>query len=241
MDDRATTRSYPRPVSTPSAQSVRLSRDTVLRSALTLLDEEGHDGLTMRKLADRLGVVPMAVYRHVRNKDDLIDGVLDLATSMVPIPDASLPWRDGLARLAHAIRSTMLAHPGIVGPLVTRPALGVSGLVIAEYGLALMRNAGFELEDAERGPKTVLTYTIGFVALEEPRRRLGFAADGSSPDTLEVPYELLPVEMFPHTLEVRPRAAELVSDAQFAYGLERVLDGIATTHPAGKSRPSTRA
>jgi hypothetical protein len=122
----------------------------------------------------------------------------------------------------------MLAHPGIVGPLVTKPTLGPSGLLLAEYGLGLMRDAGFPPEDAQRGPISVLTYTIGFVALEVPRRAAGFAADGSSAGATEVPYELLPPDLFPHTLAVRPPSAEFVSERQFEYGLDRILDGIAT-------------
>ena len=97
----------------------------MLREALALLDDEGFDALTMRRLAERLGVVPMALYRHVANKDDLIIGVIDLAVSLVPIPSADLDWRGGLHELAHSIRRTMLQHPGIVGPVVTQPALGV--------------------------------------------------------------------------------------------------------------------
>ncbi len=203
----------------------------MLDEAMRVLDEDGLDALTMRHLAERLGVVPMAIYRHVSNKDDLIDALLDLAVSQVPLPDPALDWRTGLRALAVAIRATMLSHPGVVAPLVTRPSLGVHALAIGEYGLAVMREAGFSAEDAQRGPNAVLTYTIGFVALEVPRRREGFTPDGSAAPGLDVPFESLDHETFPHTKEIRPLAAELVSDAQFSYGLERVLDGIAGTAP----------
>jgi AcrR family transcriptional regulator len=220
-----------RGVPKPDVPAPRLTRATVLDEAMSVLDEEGLDALTMRHLAERLGVVPMAIYRHVSNKDDLIDALLDLAVSQVPLPDPALDWRTGLRALAVAMRGTMLSHPGVVAPLVTRPSLGAHALAIGEYGLAVMREAGFGAEDAQRGPNAVLTYTIGFVALEVPRRRAGFAADGSAAPGLDVPFESLDDGTFPHTKAIRPLTAELVSDAQFSYGLERVLDGIAGTAP----------
>lgn len=213
--------------------SDRLTREFVLREALALLDEEGFGALTMRRLAERLGVVPMAIYRHVANKDDLVTGVIDRAVSLVPIPSPDLDWRAGLHELAHGIRATMLRHPGIVGPVVTQPALGAHALVIGEYGLAVMRTAGFQLEDAERGPKTVLTYTLGFVALEVPRLRQLEDAHQGVPNVLDIDYDELPIDIFPHTIEVRPRAEELVSEAQFEYGLQRILDAIGLQHPRG--------
>ena len=220
-----------RTVSKPEASAPRLTRAAVLDEAMSVLDEDGLEALTMRHLAERLGVVPMAIYRHVSNKDDLIDALLDLGVSHVPWPDPALDWRNGLRALAVAIRQTMLSHPGIVSSLVTRPSLGAHALVIGEYGLAVMREAGFSVEDAQRGPNTVLTYTIGFVALEVPRRQAGFAADATSVVDLDAAVELLDDDQFPHTKEVRPLAADFISDAQFSYGLERILDGIAGTRP----------
>ena len=220
-----------RTVPKPDAPALRLTRGAVLAEAMSLLDEDGLDSLTMRHLAERLGVVPMAIYRHVSNKDDLIDALLDLGVSKVPLPDPALDWRSGLRALAVAIRATMLAHPGIVASLVTRPSLGIHALVIGEYGLAVMRNAGFSDEDAQRGPNAVLTYTIGFVALEVPRRHAGFTPDGSAAVGLDEAIELLDEDQFPHTKHIRPRAADFVSDAQFSYGLERLLAGIAETAP----------
>lgn len=212
----------------------RLTRDSVLAAALVLIDEEGTGGLTMRRLADRLGVVPMALYRHVANKDDLVTAVIDVTVSLVPIPPPELNWRTGLHQLAHGIRATMLEHPGIVGPLVTRPALGPHSLIIGEYGLAVMRNAGFATEDADRGPRTVLTYTIGFVALEVPRLQQW----ERTPDGFDVDFDGLPADRFPHTIEVRPRPEELVSDTQFDYGLQQILDGIARRAPTNRRNGS---
>lgn len=217
------------PPAKPTNTAGRLTRDTVLREAIVLLDEDGLDALTMRRLAERLGVVPMALYRHVKHKDDLLDGLLDAAVSLVPLPNPSLGWRDGLSALAHAVRATMLAHPGIAAPLVTRPSLGPHGLRIGEYGLTVMRAAGFDDVDASRGPNAVLTYTIGFAALEVPRR----PRDGDG-GAISVNFDDLPADGFAHTRQLRPSPDEFVSDAQFEYGLAKLLDGLAVGLPHGR-------
>jgi AcrR family transcriptional regulator len=202
-----------------------------------VLDEGGYEALTIRRLAERLGVVPMAVYRHVTSKDDLADALLDLAVSKVPLPDADIDWREGLGQLAHAIRDTILLHPGIITPLVTKPALGISSLQLAEFGYSVMRSAGFDASNTTRSVNSVITYTIGFAALEVPRRQAGFTADGTGTTSLDVIYDQLDISRYPHTVELRPAPAELVSNDQFDYGLERLLDGIGDHHP---KRPHSR-
>jgi len=215
----------------PERTTRRLTRDVVVREALAVLDEGGYEALTIRRLAERLGVVPMAVYRHVTNKDDLTDALLDLAVSRVPLPDADIDWRNGLRQLAHAIRDTILQHPGIITPLVTKPALGPSSLKLAEFGFSVMRSAGFDGVHTTRSVNSIVTYTIGFAALEVPRRAAGFEADGAGATTLDVAFDQLAADQYPHTIELRPAPAELVSNEQFDYGLERLLDGIAEHRP----------
>jgi len=210
----------------------RLSREAVLDEAMAVLDERGLDGLTMRNLGDRLQVVPMALYRHVRNKDDLLDGVLDRAVSLVPLPAPDLDWRDGLAALARSVRATMLEHPAVVAPVVQRPSLGPSAIALGEYGFSVMRGAGFSDTDSERGLNVVLTYTLGFVALEVPRHHAGPGTDIAD---LDVAYDGLPIELYPHTAAVRPSAAGFVSEEQFDFGLECILDGIGQL-PHGRRR-----
>jgi AcrR family transcriptional regulator len=214
----------------------RLTRAIVVQEALAVLDEGGFEALTIRRLADRLGVVPMAAYRHVNNKDDLTEAVLDLAVSKVPLPHADVGWRDGLRQLAHAIRDTILQHPGIITPLVSKPALGPSSLLLAEFGFGVMRSAGFDETHTIRSVNAIVTYTIGFAALEVPRRMAGFAADGGGLTALEVSFDELPADTFPHTIALRPAPAELVSDQQFDYGLERLLDGIAGSQARKRPR-----
>lgn len=203
---------------------------------MELLDDEGLDALTMRSLSERLEVVPMALYRHVKNKDDLLDGVLDRAVSLVGVPGPGLGWREGLTALARSIRTTMLAHPSIAGAIVSRPSLGPHSLVIGEYGFSVMRENGFSDADTERGLNVVLTYTLGFVALEVPRTH----APTIRLADLDAAYEQLPADLFPHTAAIRPSFVGFFSDSQFEFGLETILDGLELRLPTGRRR-ATRA
>jgi AcrR family transcriptional regulator len=213
-------------MSSSSSFHKQLNREVLVREALALLDAEGLDGLTMRNLADRLGVVPNALYRHIKDKDDLLDGVMDAAVASVPLPDPDLGWQDGLTALAENIRATMLAHPPITGLIVNRPNLGMAALGIGEYGFGVLLAAGFEPADADRALNVVLVWTLGFVALEVPR----MGEPELTKQELDKAYELLPVDVFPHTAVVQPNPIDIVSEDQFALGLRLLVDSLTKLH-----------
>jgi len=200
----------------------QLSREVLVREALALLDSEGLDALTMRNLADRLGVVPNALYRHVKDKDDLLDGVLDEAVASVPLPPGHLGWDDGLVAMATAIRATMLEHPAITSLVVSRPSLGPASLAIGEYGFGVMLEAGFSPRLAERSLNLILTYTLGFVALEVPRVHQPVVTLAE----LEAAYDQLPADLLPHTAKVRPIPGRIIDEEQFAFGLTQIIAGV---------------
>ena len=89
----------------------RLNRERVLLAAVDLADAEGLDALSMRRLADHLGVVPMALYKHVANKDELVDGMLDVVVGSIVAPPQDLPWRAALRARVMAAREAVLRHP----------------------------------------------------------------------------------------------------------------------------------
>jgi AcrR family transcriptional regulator len=213
-------------MSSSSSFHKQLNREVLVREALALLDAEGLDGLTMRNLADRLGVVPNALYRHIKDKDDLLDGVMDAAVASVPLPDPDLGWQDGLTALAENIRATMLAHPPITGLIVNRPNLGMAALGIGEYGFGVLLAAGFEPADADRALNVVLVWTLGFVALEVPR----MGEPELTKQELDKAYELLPVDVFPHTAVVQPNPIDIVSEDQFTLGLRLLVDSLTKLH-----------
>ncbi|MDH5615433.1 MAG: TetR/AcrR family transcriptional regulator C-terminal domain-containing protein [Acidimicrobiia bacterium] len=209
-----------------SAQAKTLDRSQVVAEALHLVNQEGFDRLTMRNLAARLGVVPMALYRHVTNKEELIDAVFELALSDIKLPDPDLTWRPGLDALARAIRELLLEHPPLAVEVVGRPTLGPASLRIAEYGYRVMRTSGFSDIDTNGGINTLVTYVIGFTALEVPRRHSVGANPPPDLSKLQSLYADLPADQFPHTVQLQPQVEGLVTPEQFDRGLTTLLDGL---------------
>ena len=100
-----------------------MTQERILEAALGLLDRDGFEGLTVRSLAERLGVTPMAIYRHFEGKQALIDAILDRATSEIALPPPELALREALAAIAREIRATVLRHAPLVPALASRPSL----------------------------------------------------------------------------------------------------------------------
>ena len=180
------------PLDPPSTSSS--TREVLVREALALLDAEGLDALTMRSLADRLGVVPNALYRHVKDKDDLLDGVMDATVASVPIPDPDLDW----TRWPHGACSQHPiddARPPGRSPASssTDPTSGWRPSASANTPSVCCSAAGFKPADADRALNVVLVWTLGFVALEVPRMGEPHVTKAE----LDKAYEFLPADVLP--------------------------------------------
>lgn len=122
--------------------SKTLSKDAVVEAALALADEEGLEAVTFRGLGDRLGVTAMALYRHVRDKDDLLDAMAERLCAELDLPDASTGWWEGLAELARSLRVVLLQRPWAV-PLFARPLAGPHGRALDDALRESFLRAGF--------------------------------------------------------------------------------------------------
>jgi AcrR family transcriptional regulator len=125
----------------------RLTPETVLAEALALGDAGGLDAVTIRGVAERLGVTPMALYRHVGDKEGLLDGLADALYAELRIPDPADDWWEGLAGLARSTRAVLLAHPW-AAPLFSRPLAGPHALALESALAAALRTAGFSAREA---------------------------------------------------------------------------------------------
>ena len=143
----------------------RLDRDAVLRAGLALADEAGLAAVTLRRLADRLGVTPMALYRHVAGKDDLLDGMADLLYAELDVPEPTGDWWEELAALARSTRRVLLAHPA-AAPLFSRPLSGPNSLRLGDALLGTLQRAGFYPAEAEELHHQLSSMVFALVAPE---------------------------------------------------------------------------
>jgi TetR/AcrR family tetracycline transcriptional repressor len=209
-----------------------LSREEVIKEALALLDEHGPGALSMRRVADRLGVAPNALYYRVRGKADLIDGLIDQVYAGLDLdPDPAGDWTEQLATLSQAIRAHLLAHPAVVPYALQQPGLGPHGLRLGEAIYRVLRPAGFSDQAVVGTVYALLTYILGFVALEVPRA-------GTDPQTSDefvrrmwAFFAALPPGEYPHTVELAPLLARISTDDQFQFGIRTFLAGLNAQQP----------
>jgi TetR/AcrR family transcriptional regulator, tetracycline repressor protein len=209
-----------------------LTREEITKEALALPKQQGPGALSMRRLADRLGVAPNALYYRVRGKADLIDGLIDQVYAGLTLnPDPSGDWTQQLTTLSQRIREHLLAHPAVVPYALQQPGLGPHSLRLGEAIYKVLRPAGFSDQAVVGIVYALLTYILGFVALEIPRA-------GSDPQTSDefvrrmwAFFAALPPGEFPHTVELAALLARISTDDQFQFGIRTFLAGLQTQQP----------
>jgi AcrR family transcriptional regulator len=144
-----------------------LTRRRILRAALDLIDREGLDALSMRKLGGALGVEGMALYRHVGNKERLLDGVVELLLEELELPaPGSASWADSWIALARSYRRLARSHPGAFRLLALSSLSTAVRFERAQAPLAILRDAGFDEQRAELAFRTLLSYADGYLLRE---------------------------------------------------------------------------
>jgi TetR/AcrR family transcriptional regulator, tetracycline repressor protein len=209
-----------------------LTREEIIKEALALLEQQGPGALSMRRLADRLGVAPNALYYHVRGKADLIDGLIDQVYAGLDLkPDPAGDWTQQLTTLSQAIRAHLLAHPAVVPYALQQPGIGPHGLRLGEAIYNVLRPAGFSDQAVVGTVYALLTYILGFVALEVPRA-------GTDPQTSDefvrrmwAFFAALPTGEFPHHVQLAPLLARISTDDQFQFGIRTFLAGLQAQQP----------
>lgn len=203
-----------------------LTRERVLRAAMDLADAEGIEALSMRKLGKQLGVEAMSLYKHVANKDDLLDGLSELVASEILLPEPETHWRTAMRERAISAREVFSRHPWAVGLIEARANPGVASMRYYDTVIGILRRGGFSIRMATRAFSLMDAYVFGYAAQEI---NLPF---GSTEDLSEIAAnikELLPAGEFPHFTEVildyasRP---EWNFEEEFAFGLDLILDGL---------------
>jgi AcrR family transcriptional regulator len=225
----------------------QLTRERVVEEALTVIAHDGANALTMRRLAARLGVVPGALYNHVRNKQQLHDLLLDGVLAEVDLDlDPALGWTEKLKVLAHRLRQVLEDHPGVAGILKTRDPLGPHSLALAEAFLSPLQTAEFGDREAGLAFFLLLDYTIGF-AVSSPATSVNEqrVRDHAIRSQLHQFFRSLPPDRFPALVALGEHVWVDNRDERFTAGLQVLADGLEharnTPHrSAPKRRPTPR-
>ncbi len=201
---------------------IPLSRERVLRAAVTFADEKGIGTLSMRKLGGTLGVEAMSLYNHVANKDELLDGMVDIVFSEIDIRSGDTHWKAAMRQRAISAREVLARHHWAIGLMESRTSPGPATLRHHDAVLGCLRGAGFSIELTAHAYSVLDSYIYGF-ALQEAS--LPF-------DTADVAQEIarhFAVDEYPHLAEL---AAEHVLRPGYDYGdefevgLDLILDGL---------------
>ena len=211
----------------PADRRPPLSRERVVAQALTIIAEEGIEALTMRTLAARLGVVPGALYRHVRNKEQLHDLVLDSVLAEVDHDaDDTAPWTERIKTLAHRLREVLEDHPGVAGLLKLRDPLGPHSLALAEAFLSPLHTAGFHQHEVGPAFFLVMDYTIGFAASTRTSANEQRVRDAATRQQLHAFFRTLPADRFPTLVTLGEHVWLDNRDERFTAGLDVLIDGL---------------
>jgi AcrR family transcriptional regulator len=202
-----------------------LTRDRVLRAALELADEGGTAALTMQRIGRRLGVEAMSLYRHVRNKDDILDGIVDLVFAEVELPADRSNWRTVLRAQSISTRAALRRHPWAITLMESRMTPGPANLRTHEDTITVLLDAGCSAVMATHAYNLVDSYVYGF-ALQEVNFPFSNAEELAAMS--EEILANLQADEYPNSARV---ARELLTSDfdyadEFEYGLDLILDAI---------------
>ena len=205
-----------------------LDREQIATAGLRIVDNEGADALSLRRLAGELGVAPMSIYWHVTDKAELLELIGHQVFAEIEIPVPRGDWRDQLRDLHRAMLAGVLRHPNTTDILIGRARYGPGGLALFERILTILLEARFSPESAFDAYSSLYLFTLGFTATA-----------GRSPEFREIQRQgvlymaNLPEEQFPSIRAVAPVIGRRALDEQFDLFLDVVIEGIAARLPHG--------
>ena len=207
-------------------QRVPLSRERVVRGAIAIADAAGIGALTMRSLAQELGVKPMSLYHHVANKEEILDGIIDVVFSEIDLPSADADWRLAMRHRAISARRVLTRHPWATPLMESRTNPGPATLRQHDSVIGTLRRAGFSIQMTAHAYSLLDSYVYGF-ALQEAA--LPFNSPDAVPDVAEAILAQFPSEEYPHLAELA--TAHVLQPGydygnEFEFGFDLILDGL---------------
>ena len=204
-----------------------LSRDRVLATALAVADDGGLDGLTIRSLAQRLDAKPMSLYHYVANKDEILDGLVDLVFAEIELPEPVGEWRAEMTKRARSARAVLGRHPWAIALLESRTTPGPATLRYHEANLATLRAGGFTIPQTGHAYAVLDAFVYGFAVQEAS---LPFEGPDGAAEVAGPIMELMAAGEYPHLVEFATQHAMLPGydfGDEFEFGLGLVLEGVA--------------
>lgn len=209
----------------PATRRVALTRERIVQAAVVLADEIGFEACSMRKLAEELGAAPMALYRHVASKEDLLDGMIDVVFAEIDVPSGQPDWKAEMRQRALATRAALSRHRWANGLMESRTNPGPANARYHNDFMGCLREAGFPFRQAVHAYNAVQSYTYGF-ALQE--KHLAFDTEEQSVEVARTTIEEHAAQ-YPYLAEV---LAEFTSsggydyDEEFEIALDLILGSI---------------
>ena len=210
---------------TGAAPRAQLTRQRVVAAAVELADRDGIESISMRRLAQELSVEAMSLYTHVRNKDDLLDGMVDAVISEIPLSADGVDWKPALRQMALAARSVVLRHPWAPRTIETRTAPGPAALGYVNAVIGILRKGGFTIAQAHHALHIFGSRLLGFTQAlfddsgdldPETAAKLESQLGATHPHAVEMALAVT------HTGALGP----CDDDAEFTFALDFILDGL---------------
>jgi AcrR family transcriptional regulator len=189
-------------------------------------DKGGLETLTMRRLAELLQVAPMALYRHVANRDDLVDGMVDIVFSEIGLPPSGVDWKTAMRQRAISLRDVLSRHRWAIGLMESRRSPGPANLRHHDAVIGSLRQGGFPIEMAAHAYSVLDGYIYGFALT---KMNLPFDTSEEIADVAHSMLEPFPPGEYPHLVEILTehvmKPGYYYGD-EFEYGLDLILDGL---------------
>jgi AcrR family transcriptional regulator len=214
------------PAAEPKARREPLTRERIIRAALRIMDEEGLEAVTMRRIGRELSVEAMSLYNHVKDKEDILGAICEVVMSEFRIPEAD-EWTEACRDGAREYRRLLLAHPNVITLMTERtaPITSTDALRAWEFALDAFQRAGLSARDSVKTFHVFGGYIIGFVTME-----LGLIIGGhADEEQLRAHEELARVLSsadLPRLRDALPHFLEVSADEQFELGLDLLIEGI---------------
>ena len=212
----------------PDGERGRLSKRTVTGAALKLADADGLDALTIRRLAQHLGVTPMALYWHFRSKEDLLEGMAEQIWGEIEVTvDASVPWWTQLQKGLESLIGVLRAHPAAPQLLLANEKQNEAALRAAEAALEILLGAGFDPQQASEIARSTL-WTGIMLVMSEPGWAPELSGDERAEENRrnEIYFAMLPVGKYPRLVECAAPMANCDPEFHYRLGVDLFIAGV---------------